>query len=63
MYRNYISRYINIDKCDVVNKFEKCKTCGAELIFAHFLDASGQMVEAVECPKCRKKSANRYALH
>ncbi len=55
MSRNYVSRYIDIKKCDVIRKNEICVSCGFELEALHKVNSDkNQVAEHVRCKKCGK---------
>lgn len=65
MLKDYLQRYLALDKCHLIRDIETCKCCGWELTATHETDfAEGAVVEEVACPHCHKTRVfQRHLLH
>lgn len=64
MYQAYLSRYMDLNKCDHIRRHESCPNCGRELDFSHTYDSSRQkVVESAICQSCRRGEKRAHLLH
>jgi uncharacterized CHY-type Zn-finger protein len=65
MLKYYLSRYMNLEKCDEIQKGDLCKKCGGDLEGRHFTDFPKQLVKEVRvCYRCKKlPKISEYTLH
>ena len=61
MYKEYLYRYMDITRCDVINSEDTCPSCGHKVEFRQNTNFDmGKVKEEVVCRFCRTYSIETF---